>query len=318
MCQMAYQRRKNSFVSWLLIVGVVLCMALMPARAEKEPAYAFRADVNEVRLTFVATDRDNAEPKIITPADIAVVDDGTVVRHFRSLSRLSQVNLSLVLLIDASESVRQQFHRQIADAERLIADARWRPADQISVLFFGGREAAFACIRNCRSLSPETWSAKIHAQGLTPMYDALVLAAEFAAENSDPNYRSVSILMSDGHDTISRHSALDAVSAALRAELPIYTLDTRNPKVTTEEGMLAKLASATGGRSFAGSDVSTALASLLDDARRAYVLTYEPPSHTEGAHSVRILPTSNLNLRFRCRRAYYYARTDLDTQKENQ
>ncbi len=310
-------RYRVTTLSRLFVLAVVMGIALLPVRAEKQPAYSLHADVQEVRLTFVATDASAGETKAITPADIAVVDDGEIIRHFRSLRRVSEDNLNVIVLVDASESVAEQFQRQITETERLITDSRWRPADRISVLFFGGTKADFACLRDCRSLAPETWASKIHAQGQTPLYDALVVASDFAAENTDPTYRSIAILISDGKDTISRNSASDAASGALRAGLPIYTVDTGNATVVPENGMLARIASLTGGRSFARGNVSAMLTSLLEERRCTYVLTYEPPSRTEGVHSVRILPTSNLNLNFRCRRAYYYARADAGTEGAN-
>ena len=293
-------------------------IALLPVRAEKQPAYSLHADVQEVRLTFVATDaKRGREPKRLLPR----------ISRLWTMARLSAsfvvsavcrrtTSTSSCWWTRASRS-RSNSNGKLLETERLITDSRWRPADRISVLFFGGTKADFACLRDCRSLAPETWASKIHAQGQTPLYDALVVASDFAAENTDPTYRSIAILISDGKDTISRNSASDAASGALRAGLPIYTVDTGNATVVPENGMLARIASLTGGRSFARGNVSAMLTSLLEERRCTYVLTYEPPSRTEGVHSVRILPTSNLNLNFRCRRAYYYARADAGTEGAN-
>jgi VWFA-related protein len=290
-----------------LVLTVVLYTAAPAVRADQQPPYTFKTEVNEVRLAFVATDRHNRDVAELTPADIAVVDNGMVIRRFRSLSRYPQVNLDALVLIDASESLARQFSREIAEAARLIADARWGPDDVLSIMSFSGPGQNFVCVRDCRELSSAAWVSKIHARGQTPLFDAVVLGVEFLSKHRDPNYRPVLIILSDGDDTISMHSLRDAAVAAMRAEIPIYTLNTGDPKsVTSGGGVLRDMAALTGGCAFTRAPgAPLALASAVEDLRNAYVVTYELPNHAEGLHSVRILPTTNTNLRLRSRRAYY-------------
>jgi VWFA-related protein len=307
-------RKRVVFAS--LCRALILVVALAATAAERQEPYSFKVDVHEVHLSFVATDPHNRDVDQLTPADIAVVDNGTVIRRFRSLSRYPQGNLDALVLIDASESLARRFSTEIAEAAQLIAEARWAPGDVLSIMSFGGREPGFACVRNCRDLPSAAWASKIHAKGQTPLFDAVVLGAESLSQHRDPNYRPVLIILSDGDDTISVHSFHDAVVAAMRAEIPIYTLDTGNPKaVTSGGGILRDIAALTGGRSFTRAPgAPSALASVVEDLRNAYVLTYELPSHAEGLHSVSILPMTNSNLRLRSRRAYYVS-TGLDAQR---
>jgi hypothetical protein len=133
-------------------------------------------DVHEVRLAFVATDQHNQDVPTLTPADIAVVDNGTVIRHFRSLSRDPQVNLEALVLIDASESLARRFSQEIAEAAQLIAEARWGADDVLSVMprfdarslgFEDSREGADAVIRcrvSWRGVSVEKSRPKIPAR----------------------------------------------------------------------------------------------------------------------------------------------------------
>jgi hypothetical protein len=115
------------------------------------------------------------------------------------------------------------------------------------------------------------------------------------------------VILSDGDDTISRHAFHDVVLSAIRAEIPIYTLNTGRPRTFVDSIVLREMAALTGGCSFTRAPgAPSALASVLDDLRNAYVLTYELPSHSEGLHSVNILPTTNSNLHLRSRRSYYY------------
>ena len=221
------------------------------------------------------------------------------------------------MLIDASESLARRFSEEMAEVAQLIQEARWRPDDALSIMSFGGLEASAVCARNCRDLPPTAWLSKIHAEGQTPLFDAIVLGVEFLAKNCDSTRRPVLIVLSDGHDTISRHSFRDAAIAAIRADVPIYTLNTGGPETTAGGRVLRDMAALTGGGSFTRTaGASSALASMVEDLRRAYVLTYALPSHAEGLHSVSILPTTNFNLRLRSRRAYYDASTDSSAQRK--
>jgi len=309
-------RRQPALSTALLAVAVILVMAAFRARADQPPAYAFQAEVTEVRLAFVATDQHNRDVPTITPVDIAVVDDGVVIRRFRSLSRYPQLNLDVLVLVDASESLARQFSQEIAQTTRLLREARWEPDDAVSIMSFGGLQPGLLCLRNCRDLPPAAWISKIHAQGQTPLFDAVIRGVDFLSKDRNPNYRPVLVILSDGDDTISAHSVRDAVVAAQRAEVPIYTFNTGDLKNVAGGNILRGLAALTGGLNLGGtSGASSDLASVVEDLRNAYVLTYDLPNHVEGLHSVSILPTRNSNLRLRSRQAYFYAGEHASAQR---
>jgi len=70
---------------------------------------------------------------------------------------------------------------------------------------------------------------------------------------------------------------------------------------------LRQLSDASGGRYFFLHDGATAvLNAVLEDLRASYVVIYDLPSHQTGFHSLRLLPTHNLNLTFHSRNGYYY------------
>lgn len=126
------------------------------------------------------------------------------------------------------------------------------------------------------------------------------------------------MLFSDGNDTISLHSAGDAIEAALAAGAPIYSVDlevsdNRSPNRGSGSALLQQLSEATGGRYFLYSPrlsqadgAATVLNAVLDDLRASYVVTYDLPSHQAGYHSLRLLPTHKLNLTFHSRNGYRY------------
>lgn len=69
---------------------------------------------------------------------------------------------------------------------------------------------------------------------------------------------------------------------------------------------LQRIAEDSGGRCLpiSGGAV-TILNSVVEDLHSARVVTYLAPKSGSDFHSVRILPTHNLNLQFRSRRGYY-------------
>ena len=127
------------------------------------------------------------------------------------------------------------------------------------------------------------------------------------------------MLFSDGNDTISLHSAGDAIEAALAAGALIYSVDLEVSRQSIAEPrqrqrtFLQQLSEATGGRYFLYSPrlsqadgAATVLNAVLDDLRASYVVTYDLPSHQAGFHSLRLLPTHKLNLTFHSRNGYKY------------
>ena len=162
----------------------------------------------------------------------------------------------------------------------------------------------------------EKWGLIWAFNGATPLFDALILAADFISNHRRASGRNdvrpVLLLFSDGCDTLSMHSANEALQAALNAGALIYSVDmAQNPTAGTT--FLRQVSMATGGRYFPltrpnapENDATAVLSAVLDDLRASYVVTYDLPSHQAGFHSLRLLPTRNLKLTFHSRGGYIY------------
>jgi hypothetical protein len=162
-------------------------------------------------------------------------------------------------------------------------------------------------VRNCLGETAQTKLNALRASGVTPLYDALLQAAEILGQNRDSELRPAMILFSDGVDTISMHSVKDAVQAAQKLQAMIYSVNSRPVKSLRKNGdaVLGYLAANTGGLSFApGQNVKAVLRMVLDDLHSGYVLSYDLPAQTVGQHSIQILPTNDPRLRIRSRSAY--------------
>lgn len=278
-----------------------------PLHAAGPDEYTIRAATSEVRIAFAASDRQGRVVRNLRSSDVAVDDNGWIIRQFRSFRTASESPLDLVLLLDASDSVASQIPKEIAEAQNFVANSVWGERDRVSILSFGGLHPQMLCARNCRGGETQAKLSALRANGSTPLYDALMQAAEILKHGRDPEARSAMILFSDGLDTISISSFTDSVSAAQSLQASIYAVNTRPPKSASGKGdfVLDCLASGTGGLSFGtGQNVKEVLQAVLDDLHSGYVLTYELPESSAGQHSVRILPTTDPKLQFRSRQAY--------------
>jgi VWFA-related protein len=260
-----------------------------------------------VRLTFAASDREGHVIKSLGAADIAVADNGSIIRHFRSFRAASESPLDLVILLDASDSVSSQIAGEIDAVKDFIDHSPWGERDRISILSFGGMQPKLLCARNCTAETADVKLSSLRADGLTPLYDALVKASELLQDTRDSESRQAMILFSDGLDTISMHSIPDVLEAAQNLQSAIYCVNPLAAKSGQGQGsaILNYLSASTGGISFQPSkNIAAVLRMVLDDLHSGYVLTYELPEQLSGQHTVRILPTRDPKLQFRSRQAY--------------
>jgi VWFA-related protein len=282
----------------------------------------YHSTVSEVRVTFFATDENNHPLETLTKSDFAVVDNERVVRNFRSFTHSDETSLDLVVLVDLSESVASRVRVAISDVLQLVAREQSIPDDNIAVLSFGGASGgtsggtfgglrpAILCSSGCRAPDSTSKLLAVKSGGTTPLFDALIFAADFISHHRRAGVRPVMILFSDGDDTISLHSPREALQAVLDEGALIYSVDMGKDQ-TSGTMFLRRVSEATGGRYFSlrfsqHDSAATVLNAVLEDLRASYVVTYDLPSHQAGFHSLRLLPTHNLNLTFHSRNGYEY------------
>jgi VWFA-related protein len=293
--------------SWSLAVLLAVFPSLLCARADKDTSgITYRTGTSEVRVSFFATDQNNRLVQAIDRNDFAVVDGDMVIREFRSLTRSDETKLDVVVLVDASESVAPRFHAIADQVLRLVS--RHHSGDHLSIITFSGLRPAVLCSADCGGADIENKVHSLTPAGATPLFDSLAFSARYIAERHTPGVRQVLILLSDGNDTISGSSARQALDAVIGTGALLYTI---NPNKTSRDLKsslaLQEMAEATGGRNFsAQDDAADVLEAALADLHASYVVTYPLPSRMAGFHSLRVLPKRNLNLRFHCRRGYFY------------
>lgn len=348
MAHMSTQRHIRFGVVVLSALTLVFSgLASAEDKGEGASAATYHSSVAEVRVTFFATDENNHPLENVSMGDIAIVDSEQVIRNFRSLARCDGTSLNVVALVDISESAASHFRVEMNEVLRLVAREQSIASDSIAVLSFGGTLAG--ADRDGQGGTERGWSsdlrpvvfcsarcsadeiARLLARGLkssgtTPLFDALIFASDFIAQQGRAGARPVVILFSDGDDTISLHSRGEALQAVRDAGALVYAVDIGAAKsqglapgsyytsgYASGSAFMRQVSEVSGGRylyipqgaSQADSGASV-LNAVLDDLRATYVVTYDLPSRHPGFHSLRVLPTHKLNLKFHSRDGYDY------------
>jgi Mg-chelatase subunit ChlD len=287
---------------WLLVSGGPNRVA-----CQDSAELTFRQTVAEVRLTLVGTEHGQGVANL-SSRDFAVVDNDDIIRSFTGFVPAEKTALDVTVLVDGSESVLSHFKQEIAEAMLLESVAGGLPEDKLSLIAFRGSRPEIVCAGNCRQMHAFDRLSSLPVESSTPLFDSLELAARLLSQRRDPQVQPVLIVFSDGQDTISRNSASDALRALWASGAQTYVVDSSGQGYEEGTRFLRAIANLTGGQYFSLADGGAgALASVIEDRHAAYILTYKVPTPTPGFHLVRVLPTQNPNLQFRCRQGYYYA-----------
>jgi Ca-activated chloride channel family protein len=240
-------------------------------------------DVKLVNVFVNVTDKAGAIVGGLTRDDFALAEDGRA-QQIAVFERQSELPLNLTLAIDTSGSVRKDMAEE-ADAARRFAHALMRPQDQMSLLQFA---------TDVRELTPFTNKVgqidrglgQLRGEWATALYDAILLGSERLGHKEG---RKVLVLVSDGDDTAKNTTYPQALEAALRNEVMIYSIidvpiEASAGRDLGGEHALITLAEQTGGKSFYESDggLDKAFAQVSDDLRTQYVLGYYPKNQEPG------------------------------------
>lgn len=309
-------------LSSVILVAIVMSHNFVAAQSaascyHESSTLIYHHSVSEVRLVFFATDERNHPVSDLQKNDFAVVDDDKVIRDFRSFAHADLINFDVVVLMDSSESVLPRLPQEVAEVQQLISQWPWRAGDKISVLSFSGMQTRLLCSEDCRHSFSADRIYSSSEGGATPLFDALKKAANILNARAQPDVWRVIILFSDGDDTISVTSLKEAVGAIQASEAQVYAVDDSVAGPSNGTSILQEIANDSGGRYVRLRDGAVnVFSSVIDDLHSARVVTYASPPAATDFHSIRILPTHNAKLQFRCRSGYYKRASVLTYQEE--
>ena len=272
------------------ILTALTLLILAPALRAQE--ITLHVDVRLVNVFVNVTDRNGAIVGGLSREDFKVTEDARQ-QEIAVFERQSELPLNLTLAIDTSGSVRKDMTEE-ADASRRFVHAILRPQDQMSLLQFA---------TDVRELTPFTNKESQIDRGLgqlksdfaTALYDAIVLGSERLGPKQG---RKVMVVVSDGEDTVQNSTYAQALEAALRHEVMIYSIidvpiaNSAGRSLGGEHALIT-LAEQTGGKSFYVADggLDKAFAQVSDDLRTQYLIGYYPRNQEPGRSFHRVQVT---------------------------
>ena len=244
-------------LSVLAFAGVSAAYAQQPNAAPSQPAAdqppaTLHTKGPEVLLSVTVRDKRGEMVNNLTSSDITLAEDGRP-QQIKSFIRDSKVPLRLGLAIDTSSTLRATLNDERKDAgkflEQMMPDAAGTGthADEAFLIHFDREVELLQDFTSARDklqheldnlgpsehqshspLGPETGDEdstngrRRGSGGGTQLYDAIYLAADELMKLKDG--RKVLVVFSDGEDRGSKETLNDAIDAADRANLTIYTI----------------------------------------------------------------------------------------------
>lgn len=297
--------------------AAVALLAIAFASAALGQTPRFRSGVDVVRVDALVS--SDGRPLLgLTAADFEIYDDG--VRQQIDAVGVGPVPVSMMLLLDTSNSVEGVILERLKDAARAAVDALGVD-DRVAVATFG----------NAVSLRAD-WTPSSHfirdavgearAGGNTSLYDAAFAALTFT--DTVPGNRALIVMFSDGTDTSSWLPARAVLERTRRSEAVVYVVALRRPRqesrlayrlgvellpqaASPKGPFVAELAALTGGSVFVAQHpdrLRETFARIVTEFRNRYLITYTPRGvDTSGWHAIQV-KVKGRNASIQARRGY--------------
>ncbi|HVN93816.1 MAG TPA: VWA domain-containing protein [Terracidiphilus sp.] len=283
-------RLRPSTVCRVAVAGLCALSALAPSAVAQDAT--FHVDVKLVNIFVNVTDKNGAIVGELTKDDFAVFEDNRP-QQIAVFERKTDVPLSLTLAIDTSGSVRKDLDEE-ATAARHFARDILQPKDQMSVLQFATEVSELTPFTSKPSQIDRALGG-LRPDYATALYDAICLGSQELGKREG---RKVLVLVSDGDDTVERSTYQQALEAALRNEVMIYSLIdvpivASAGRDTGGEHALIALSEETGGKYFYVDEggLDKAFAKVSEDLRTQYLLGYYPKNQEPGKTFHRVVVT---------------------------
>jgi Ca-activated chloride channel homolog len=258
----------------LLLLVLVLCIS----GAAQDDKDTFKVNVKLVSVFATVTDSRGAPVVDLKKEQFNITEDG-VPQTVSVFEQESAVPLSIVLQIDASQSVHKDLKLELDSARRFVASVV-RKQDRLALYQFNETVDELVPFTNdvqkiSRGIS------NVHIGAATAMYDAIYLGG---ASLLDRQGRKVMVIITDGGDTVSKVRYAEALRAAVQAEAIVYPIIM--VPITASAGRdlggehaLIQLAKDTGGKYYYADTLpalDAAFQQVSKELRTQYLLGYYP------------------------------------------
>jgi len=269
------------------------------------------AQVNEVHVLFIATNKHGKFVRDLTQSDFSILDDHKPPQAIVNFHRETDLPLHLGLLIDVSGSVDGRFGFEQEAATSFLQHSLRAGFDKAFVEGFNTHQQMAQDFTD--SYPRLYWAVhKLHNGGGTALYDAVYRACKdrFLKDRTERPVRKAIIIVSDGEDNQSEYSKAQAIEMAQRAEVIIYAISTDDSGLVLRgDKVLEQLAEATGGRAFFPfkmKDITHSFAAIEDELRSQYVVSYKPADFdADGRYRTIEISSLKKDLQVRARKGYF-------------
>ena len=250
-----------------LLTGAILLLAL-------PPQFRSQVDLVEVYVTVSAARVGRPAP-VLGPDDFEVLEDGRPRRV--EVFAAGEFPLAVALATDRSFSMAGTPLAMARSAGHVFLGAL-RPADRAAIVAIGSQVEALGPLGADRAAQHAALQA-VTAWGTTSLHDA-ILASIDAIQPAGG--RRALVLLSDGDDRYSEHSAEAVLARAREADVLIYPIALGEPM----PALFGHLAELTGGRAFHVRQtraLAPTLEAIAAELRGQYLLGYIPAPVAPGA-----------------------------------
>ena len=279
------------------------CGAQSRARESDPPdpaSYRFHIPVDEVSLTFHATDANGLPVDNLHLRELTILDNDQAPLRVLAFQSLRDLPIRAGFLLDTSASMEQHLARDQAIAMEYAQRLLRKQTDQAFVMDF----ARLAQITQPWTSDPVALRAGLGELATyggarltgTAVFDAVYRACSNNFVRDAAPTGNFLLLFSDGDDNASQASLQQAVDICQTTHTAIYAfLSEEQDAPSTGPRTLRALAAQTGGRVFHADDSEAAiyadLRAIEADRRDQYRLVYKPAElkHDGSFHEIELL-----------------------------
>lgn len=302
-----------------LLLLLAFGLALSPIRAQQQDPLrnsesddeAILLETNLVLLNVTITDLKDRYVPGLKVEDFSILEDSSP-QQIISFG-FEETPFAAVILLDTSASMEKKLTLERAACANFIDGIR--AGDLFSIYSFGGTKIKkMQDFTEVRDMPDSVWD--LRAEGNTPLYDAIIKAAEALAKR--PERRRAILIVSDGADTQSKSTLEQAIRRAIASHASIYAVDLSDSSVygatPRDNGaeVLKAMAAKTGGRFFrtpGGSKLREAFTNTVNELRNQYTLAYESSNDKlDGRWRSIEVRVARPKLNVRTRQGYYARR----------
>ncbi len=278
-----------------------------------------------VRLPVTVMDKDsNRFVTDLKQEDFEIYED-KIKQTIESFAPLSDLPLDVAVLMDTSNSVSPKLKFEKDAAASFIDTVLKSRKDRALFATFDSEVELHQDFTNQIDLLSKA-IYKVKAHGATKLYDAVYRVCE--EKMSAPlgtGRRRAMVVITDGVDTESERTLVEAIGLAQRTETVIFVISTKSGGFfgvqagqvdSREDKDLRRIAEETGGRAFfTGSviELEKSFSAIARELRSQYLVAYSPTNENfDGKfRKIEVKLPGRRNLKFRVKEGYNAVRPDV-------